>query len=82
MTKALWLLYVVGAPTGRFTGVGAFEAFEATLAFPIAFAASCAALAFLAGLFGPFGVSGMTHSPHKVNDCSVIDSLLWRYQNG
>jgi hypothetical protein len=51
---------------GLFAGVEAFVAFAATLAFPMAFAASCAALAFFAGLFGPFGVSGMTHSPHKV----------------
>ena len=55
---------MVGAPTGFFEGVGAFAGLDATLAFPMAFAASCAALAFFAGLFGPFGVSGMTHIPH------------------
>jgi hypothetical protein len=60
------LLNVVGAPTGRFAGVGAFGALDVTLAFTMAFAASCAALMFFAGLFGPFGVSGMTHIPHKV----------------
>ena len=71
MTKAMCLLYVVGAPTGRFAGVEAFVAFAATLAFPMAFAASCAALAFFAGLFGPFGVSGMTHIPHSVELIAV-----------
>jgi hypothetical protein len=57
-------LNVVGLPV--LTGAEDFVAFAATLAFPMAFAASCAALVVFMGLFGPFGVSGMTHIPHKV----------------
>jgi hypothetical protein len=54
-----------GVFLGLFAGVEAFAAFDAVLALPMAFAASCAALVFFAGLFGPFGVSGITHSPHE-----------------
>ncbi len=69
MKSAVSWLYFVGLPV--FAGVEAFVAFAATLAFPMAFAASCAALVFFAGLFGPFGVSGMTHIPHNVELIAV-----------
>jgi hypothetical protein len=69
MMRAISGLYLLGLPV--LAGVEAFVAFAATLAFPMAFAASCAALMFLAGLFGPFGVSGMTHIPHKVELIAV-----------
>jgi hypothetical protein len=71
MMEAMRVLYVVGAPIGRFAGVGAFAALDVTLAFTMAFAASCAALMFFAGLLGPFGVSGMTHIPHSVELIAV-----------
>ena len=71
MSATFWSNTLRGVGLGLFAGVGAFEAFEATLAFPMAFAASCAALRFFAGLFGPFGVSGMTHIPHSVELIAV-----------
>jgi hypothetical protein len=64
MSAIRWSNTLRGVGLGLFAGVEAFVAFAATLAFPMAFAASCAALVFFAGLFGPFGVSGMTHIPH------------------
>ena len=71
MSATFWSNTLRGVGLGLFAGVEAFEAFEATLAFPMAFAASCAALRFFAGLFGPFGVSGMTHIPHSVELIAV-----------
>jgi hypothetical protein len=66
MFAIFWSNTLRGVGLGLFAGVEAFVAFAATLAFPMAFAASCAAFTFFVGLFGPFGVSGMTHIPHKV----------------
>jgi hypothetical protein len=64
MSAIRWSNTLRGVGFGLFAGAEAFVAFAATLALPMAFAASCAALVFFAGLFGPFGVSGMTHIPH------------------
>jgi hypothetical protein len=70
MMRAISGSYLLGRPV-FLAGVEAFVAFAATLAFPMAFAASCAALTFFGGRFGPFGVSGMTHIPHKVELIAV-----------
>jgi len=71
MSAIRWSNTLRGVGLDLFAGVEAFVAFAATLAFPMAFAASCAALVFFAGRFGPFGVSGMTHIPHSVELIAV-----------
>jgi hypothetical protein len=71
MSATCWSNTLRGFGLGLFAGVGAFAALDVTLAFTMAFAASCAALVFFAGLFGPFGVSGMTHIPHSVELIAV-----------